>query len=351
MTRQGRIKSKASVIKHSSKSIACGAVGLALLAWQARADDSYDPSWTKNFRLGALTGLGIKGQVKLRGSFSANGNNPAAGIYDDGYVRTEGPGNDSGLTSYWGYENATQVSGGNLTFHSASSFTANGSSSLDQDFSVGAELAYGGVIKQWERLRLGWEFGFGYLPISMKSSGSTPGSVSLNTYNYNLDGIIILGSSWHGQPNSDGPLLDSTVDSTSSSSAPGTVKMGGTLDADFFTFRLGPTLFYDVSSRFGLSGGIGPAFGILSETYQFNEKITYGSGSTAQAKGSFGNTDFVYGGYINLLGTVHVEPNGDLYMGVQYMPMSSSKFGKGGREASLDLSGQVYFTLGVSWIF
>src|SRR4051812_15285073 len=102
MKRQRGIMSKSLVINQSSVCGACGLVGLALLASHARAEEPYDPSWTKNFRVGALTGLGIKGQIKLRGSLGGSGNNPANGTYDDGYVRGDATGNAGGQTSNWG---------------------------------------------------------------------------------------------------------------------------------------------------------------------------------------------------------------------------------------------------------
>jgi len=59
----------------------------------------------------------------------------------------------------------------------------------------------------------------------------------------------------------------------------------------------------------------------------------------------------VYGGYINVMATYHAEENGDIYLGVQYMPLGSSSLSRGGREASIDLEGQVYISLGVNWLF
>lgn len=344
--------SKLRFINGDLKCVACGLVGLALLVRQAQAESPYEPDWTKNFRVGALTGLGIKGQIKLRGSFAVNSSDPSAGIYDDGYVRTDDTGNPN-YTSFWGYENASQYSGGNLQMHSASAFTANGSGRLEQEFTVGVELAYGNNLRQWGRTRLGWEFGFGYLPISLKSAGSTsiPGSVTRTTYNFSTGTIIMPDAPYHGGSSGEGPNINPVSTSSSSTNTLGSISDLGELDATLFTFRLGPTLFYDLSPRFGLAGGIGPAVGILAETCRFNELITFGDGTTARARGSFSTTDIVYGAYINLIVTYHAEENGDLFLGVQYMPMSGSTFSEGGREVSLDLSGQVYFTLGVNWIF
>jgi len=354
---------KPPVINRTTACGACGIVGLALLAGQARgqSDSPYDPGWTKNFRLGALTGLGIKGQIKLRGSLTVNGNNPGPintpGVnhnYDDGYVRVDDTDNAGGYTSNWGYENASQYDSGTglLSMHSASSVNATGSHDLENQFSVGAELAYGQVLKQWSRTRLGWEFGFGYLPITLESSGSPiAGTVNRSTYTFQAGSIIIPSAPYHGGPSGLGPTIRDVASAGSSTNINATISDLGTLEADLFTFRLGPTFFYDLSSRFGLSASVGPAVGLISEELKFNSLLTYADNTTGRVRGRFSDTDIVYGGYLSLMGTVHVEENGDLYLGVQYMPMSSSSFSKGGREATIDLSGQVYISLGVSWIF
>lgn len=329
-------------------------IGLAFAA--GRAEAQYDPGWTKNFRIGALTGLGVKGQIKLRGAFNANGSNPDTGIYDDGYVRTDDTGNAGGLTSFWGYESGSQYDAGtkSLQMHSASAFTAAGSTQLDQQFTAGLEVAYGNKLRQWGRTSLGWEFGFGYLPVTLKSasSGTFNGSVINRTYNFDATGIISMpGFPYNGGSSGIGALLGSTPTSITTNIVSGTVQETGTLEASFFTFRLGPTLFYDLSPHFGLAGGIGPAFGIVTETFHYNELISSGTGTPARTRGSLSATEVVYGAYLNVIATYHADENGDVYLGVQYMPMSGTTFSDGGREASLNLTGQFYFTLGVNWTF
>ncbi|MGD0349064.1 MAG: hypothetical protein ABSB84_01950 [Verrucomicrobiota bacterium] len=45
--------------------------------------------------------------------------------YDDGYVYVDSIGDSFGYTSYWGYQNASQIQGDFLVFHSESSLDAN----------------------------------------------------------------------------------------------------------------------------------------------------------------------------------------------------------------------------------
>lgn len=342
-----------------SRNWLCGLAGLALFASHAHAQ--YDPEWTKNFRLGALTGLGIKGHIKLRGEFGVNGSSSpgATGVsgvdhvYDDGYVRVDDTGNAQGYTSYWGYENASQYDSGSQTLlmHSSSSFSADGGGKLESDISVGFELAYGQNIKQWNRVRLGWEFGFGYLPVSLKERSSIAATVNRSTFSFNVGDIVMPTAPFNGGSSGIGSTIHDVATEVSSETVDATLVGSRSLDVSLYLFRLGPTLFYDLHPRVGLSGGIGPAIGIASQTCTFNESLIFADNSAAQNVGEFGKTSVVYGAYINFIATFHVEEQGDLYLGVQYMPMSGSTFSNSGREAHLDLGGQVYFSLGVNWIF
>lgn len=326
-----------------------------LTLFAAHAHAQYDPDWTKNFRVGALTGIGIKGNIKLRGQTALNNGNTTPGVYDDGYVRTDDTGNAQGYTSYWGYENAGQydASSQTLSLHRSSSFTAEGNHDLDQEFSVGFELAYGQNLKQWGRTRLGWEFGFGLLPISLQDKSSSPisGDAARTTYIFSTGGIIMPTAPYHGGPSGIGPTIHDAITGMETNSAPGTLMDLGELEATLFTFRLGPTLFYDLNEHIGLSASAGPAVGFATQTCRFNSLITFDDGTTTRDRGSFSATDMIYGGYISFVATYHADVNGDVYIGVQYMPMSGTSFSNGTRSASLDLAGQVYFSLGVNWIF
>ncbi|MEY4385501.1 MAG: hypothetical protein RLY20_784 [Verrucomicrobiota bacterium] len=342
----------------SSKGTCLGLLGLAVFAGVAHAQ--YDPSWTKNFRVGALTGLGMKGQVKLRGTFSVNGTDPGATgvsgvnhVYDDGYVKVDDTGNAGGYTSFWGYESASQYDAGthSLLMHSASSFSANGSGGLDQDFTVGAEIAYGNVLKQRDRMRLGWEAGLGWLPLSLKNSSSIAAIVNRATYSFDTGGIVLPSGPYNGGSSGIGSTIHDTATEVSNDTVPATLHNLGNLDGNLFTLRLGPTLFYDVSRTVGIQGSLGPAVGFVSANFNYNEQLRFGDGTTANVRGHFSNSDFVFGAYINLLATFHVDDNGDLFLGAQYIPLSSSEFSKDGRSVSLNFTGQIYFTFGVNWIF
>src|SRR5439155_26993787 len=154
--------------------------GTALLAGSATAADD----WTRNFRIGMTLGLNVHADFKMGGTFALSGKDPGPmGVsganheFDDGYVRVDETGNAQGLTSYWGYQNVSQYDAGaqTLTFHTATSLCTTGTSVQRDDTPyIGFDMAYGGHITRWGRARVGWEFGVGILPISIKDTRNLP---------------------------------------------------------------------------------------------------------------------------------------------------------------------------------
>ena len=117
---------------------------------------------------------------------------------------------------------------------------------------------------------------------------------------------------------------------------PAVIGETGSLDASLFTFRLGPTLFYDVSPHFGLTGGIGPAFGFITEVIPLRRTRFHRHRHSVTHKGQVQQHRPRLWRICELAATYHAEDSGDIYIGVQYMPMTGSTFSKDGREASVN---------------
>ena len=313
--------------------------------------------WTRHFRIGALVGMNISANFTRNGAFEISGNNPSQGNFDDGYVRTDNTGNAFGQTGYWGYDSASQLNGSSLTMHAASSFSTS-SSSKESGVFPGFEMAYGGNLWYWRHARVGWEGGFGLLPISISEDQSSPASVTELSYTFDTGGIVVPGAPYQGGFNRFGeptiPVPNVITPSGTNSISNGTVSGKQTLDVMLYTLRLGPTFYWDLSEHVSLSLGAGPAVGLVSGDYKYNETISYISGSTtinAANSGKISGTDFIYGGYANATVVCHVTDHGDIYAGVQFMPMSNATISGGGRSGRLNLGGQVYFTVGINWPF
>ena len=213
-------------------------------------------------------------------------------------------------------------------------------------------MAYGDNLWYWKHARVGWEFGFGLLPINI-STTSPRRQLSTSRLILSIPVASSCRSAPYQGPSGSGPVNRPFPTNFTSSSATipnGTVTGTQTLDVMLYTLRLGPTLYWDLTEHVGLSLGAGPAVGLVSGDYKYDEIITANNVS-AHNSGKIGGTDFVYGGYVNATVMYHVVDNGDIYAGMQFMPMSDATISGGGREGRLNLGGQVYFTVGINWPF
>ena len=317
-------------------------------------DTLQDADWTRHFNIGALAGFNIRGRFSLNGTMNISGHNPAAGVFDDGYVIPDA-GSSSGYTSDWGYQSASQynAASGNLVMHSAATYTAatpanaNHANGLDAGF----ELTYGDTDFKWGRAKVGWEFGFGLLPVKLTDNTTIPVTVSQNSYTFNTGGGPINDAPYNGGPNQfNGQLLGTNYTKGVSSTQNGQVTGTRTLDSLLYTIRLGPTMYWDLNRKMGLFLSAGPVVGLAQNRLSYNETITY-NGSTAVNSGSYRSLSLVYGGYVGAVLTYHAPENADLFIGAQYMPLTSATVSGGGREARLQLSGAVYVSAGVNWSF
>ncbi len=306
--------------------------------------------WTRHFRIGALVGLNISANFSRSGTFDISGNDPSSGIFDDGYVRVDNTGNLGGGTTYWGYRRASQLNGSELTMTAASSFSTT-SSSKESGVFPGFDMAYGDNLWYWKHARVGWELGFDLLPVSITENQSAPATVTQFAYVYNVGSVTIPQAPYSGNPSGSSAMIPDTASITNESFQTGTVNGKQTLDVMLYTLRLGPTFYWDLSEHVSLSLGAGPVVGLVSGDYKYDETITAGGINDAHNSGKIGGTDLIYGGYVNATVLCHVTDNGDIYAGVQYMPMSNATISGGGREGRLNLGGQVYFTIGVNWPF
>lgn len=299
-----------------------------------------------------MVALNVSANFSMTGPINTSG--PLQGIFNDGYVRSDGTGPNTG---YWGYNNSSQYNAANqtLSMHATSSYSPTSGASVQENGSAfpGFDMAYGGNIFAWGSARVGWELGFGLLPISITDNHSMSASASQSTYIYNTRGIDMPGAPYQGTLGGAGepiiPVQPSQI-ITGPPQTGGTITGSRTLDVTLYSVRLGPSVYWDLNQYLGVSAGAGPAVGIVSGNYSFNETITVNSFST-QSSGQIDATDVVYGGYVNASLMYHVVPNGDFYVGVQYMSLGDATISGSGREGTLNLGGQVYISAGINWPF
>jgi len=333
-------------------------IGLACCTAQAPAQ--YNPDWMNQIRIGPMVAFNISADFSMRGQFGISGSQPGpAGVpkadhfYDDGYVRVDQTGNAQGYTSFWGYNDPAQNAGGNqLLMHSATSFSTSQSAKESDDPYVGFELGYGASPWRWGQTRVGFEFGFGFLPIDIKDDRPAAGSFSRTTYAFDTGGIVLPTAPYNGGPSGIGPTIqDIATVVGSDNNVPGTISGSRSLDVTLLTLRLGPSFYWDLGQRFGLSVGAGGALGIVPGDLKYDEVLVLSDGSSSHNQGKVSSTQITYGGYVGATLTYHAVAHGDIYLAAQFMPMASTTFEGQGRQARLNLDGQIYISAGLNWPF
>jgi hypothetical protein len=320
---------------------------------------SQSGNWSSHLSLGAAVGLNISAKFNESGMFNLPGSGLANGVYDDGYVHLDNSG-DTQYTSNWGYQNALQLqntpTGQQVVMHNTTSYqTANSTSQVNGGPFPGFDLDYGGSLHQWQNFRIGWDLGFDLMPMSFTDQATMTATVNQSAYTFNVPANLIVPGAppYQGSASGNGPLLSAGASSATNSVTTGSVSGTRSLNAILYGLRLGPTLYWDISRNWSVSLGAGPAMGIVSGEYKYNEVVTTGN-SSAPSSGSFNRLDVVYGGDINATLFYHTSDSAravDLYLSAQFMSLGSANFNQGGRNASLDLSGQVYISAGVNWPF
>jgi len=316
---------------------------------------SEDDDWTRHFRIGAMVGLNISANFNLKNAVTFPSQ---IGNYADGYVH---PSRNGPYTTDWGYNNSSQYDAASHTLymHQNTSFQSSSGTSSDSGSSafVGFDMAYGGNLWDWGHAKIGWDLGFGWLPINIKENLSLLGNVNQNLLGFDtsrIDGIPSVPfppAGYRGGPGGTAAIPGNPVSNVPIATPPtGSLNGTRTLDVNLYTLRLGPSVYWDLNQYLGLSASAGPAVGIVSGNLQYNETIATTAGANTY-NGRISTTDVVYGGYVNASLMYHLVENGDLYVGVQYMSLGDATLSGSGRGAQLNLGGQLYISAGINWPF
>lgn len=317
-------------------------------------------SWSRHFRIGALVGFNLQAHFSTSGQLTlpqGNPGTPGGGQnhdYDDGYVRVDATGNSGNLTWNWGYDSAAQLQGNQLAFHSVQSYDTTGTSSsatVDSGAQIGFDAAYGGTLTRLAGGTLGWEVGFGFLPSKITENQSLSANVTRLVHTYDTGGIQLPQAPYQGSYEGPGPTISDQAVETVTALAGVPLNSSQTLDVTLYNLRLGPTLQWELHPRVAVVVSAGAAIGVVTGDLKYHDTLQFADGTTADNQGESGDTQFIYGGYVSGTLLCHLVKNGDLYLGLQYLPMSSATFSGSGREAKLDLTGGLYLSAGVNWPF
>lgn len=334
------------------------ALGIAAGTGSVLGDDD---NWTRNFRLGAVMSINIDARFSLAGISGVAGHAPGpAGVkgvdhvYDDGFVRVDQTGNAGGLTSLWGYTSSSQYDSAahTLTFHNTQSYSAAENSQIQNPASFGLDLAYGGQFASLLGGAVGWESGFGWMPISIQDAHPVQAVFDRVVQSFDTGTILLPQAPYNGGAGGQGPLVHDLA-----TALPNQAAIGGTitgtrkLELTLFVIRLGPTLHWELLHWLGASIGAGGAVGVVDGSYRLNETLNFADGSTTTSSARYGKTATVLSGYASATLYFHLDSKADLYLGAQYLPLGRETFGFGASQAELNLGSNVQIMGGINWPF
>lgn len=219
--------------------------------------------------------------------------------YDDGYVRTDGSTDIDGYTTHWGYQNAGQVDGDNLSFHATGfqsvrgdTFNRSSAPSVDRrEQGIAPIIEFDGHYKhEIAGLRAGFSASLIWSPVKMNRQWNdfNLGQVR-NDYRhdwtdvYNLGGFsdLVPPAPYSGTADTPGFVLENMPDVRAlnsvligSENATLTNSVSTRFSADHTTLSFGPTLGKQLTPDLIVEAGMGISLHWLHWSASQNEKLT-----------------------------------------------------------------------------
>lgn len=325
------------------------------------AQSRNDQDNPNRFSLAARFGFNFKADFSSSGGGTPSSSNPGpatgGGVnrtYDDGVVGVDSSGNDGGQTWNWGYQNAGQVVGNTMEFHSTQTTSPSAINGAEDDPQYGLELTYQRVLGQLGsqgKARWGLEAAFSYMDLDIRANQTAQavGTAQI-TDTYALNGVLPPAAPYNGSFAGPGPLLgDSPTRAGGSASA--TLAGRDELSGQVFGIRLGPFAEWDLGKRWtvGLSGGL--ALAPASLDYRFTETTTPTGGSPATLTGSGSKTELLYGAYVSGVLDFAICERWGLFGGVQFQHLNDLEQTVASHTARLDSGATVFGLFGVRFKF
>lgn len=285
--------------------------------------------------------------------------------YDNGYVYPDAGTANSGLTHYWGYQDASQLPGNGtiLMQRSTSQGASPGFSSGDRrdDVLPGMELTYNRELGRIRKLHWGLEAAFNYMNVNindrqpLRGRATVATSVLTDAYPLLVPENLMPPAPYTGRKNVPAVVIGASPTSSSTAmeqdSVTETVRGTRHFDADIFGFRLGPYLEMPLGGKVtaALSGGLSLA--AVTSDFSFTETIEAGSVILPTRRGAGSHSDLLVGGYVEGNVSYALTQSAGLFAGVQFQDLGRYAQSVNRREAVLDLSRSIFATLGFSYSF
>jgi hypothetical protein len=308
------------------------------------------------FGLSYRAGFSISARFKNVGGYAAQ-SNPGAAIagidhtYDDGYNRVD-TGTNSNATWFWGYENASQISGNTVTMTSSSAPGNGVSGERKDDPQHGVELTYNRELGHFEKWRWGVETALNYTDVVIGNNAPYLGPRKDVRHTYQNLGSVFPEAPYHGTFEGPGDLISTTPVEEIRFTANGARTTGNRqFDADIYGFRVGPYLELPLDDRWAVSLSGGLALLSVNSDFNFRETVTMADRPAQTRRGNGSNSDILPGGYIGGNFLYAVRENVNLFAGAQFQTAGTYSHKESGKEVEMDLGKSVFINLGVGFSF
>jgi hypothetical protein len=304
-------------------------------------------------------GLNIKGTFQNLGGLANSPNpGPATGgvnhHYDDGYVDVDVTGNNHGGfqgTWNWGYQNAGQISGGNLLMH-GSSWGSGGSSTANTDGPApGMELIFGRELGRAKHARWGLDGTFGFTDVRIQDSSPVNAQQTLITDSYNLGGVIPPAPPYHGTVGGPGPIITDTPNRTTSAGTPAVITGPRELNAQLYSFKVGPYAEVPLSERLALQFRGGLALVEVVSQFSYNETTSIVVPGTGPPSANGSHNGLQVGGYAAANIAFAFNDSASIFAGGQFQDVGEYTQNLNGRKAVLNLTRSIFVAIGFSYSY
>jgi len=276
-------------------------------------------------------------------------------VYDDGYSLVDVYGNAGGYTSYYGYQNASQVQGNALVMHATTATVGAGPSDINGDPQHGLQFTYGRQLGRHDQFRWGLEAGFGFTDVTIHDNQTVAGDYTTTSDSYSLvnplGGVITpVQTGLYSAPTNQ-PVIHAGPSRTETPLA-GADQFD--LHADVFSWRLGPYFQVPVIKQrlaFSLSGGV--ALYYVNTQFSFQESVSRSAVGLSPLlnSGSGSHNDLLVGGYVGGNLYLRLTRSVDLFTGVQYTKVGNASNVQSGKQAQIDFGNSLFVNLGLSYKF
>lgn len=268
---------------------------------------------------------------------------------------------DPSQTRSWGYNDAAQVSGGNISMNTYSSVAEGATiSSEDDSLAGGFEMQLTKVLFQVNRrVEVGLMGSFGLTDIGIKSSGRVAATLNTRTDTYSLPGATVPAAPYAGPTAEDfddgmGNITPSGLEtttplsqepiSTSNSASAGAATVNGSWEVSgaYTSFRLGPVVYTRFNEMFQASLSAGVSGHFAGTRFEYREQLVELPtlvNNTVENSNEDDITEFLFGYFVEANIESWLNDTTGFFLGVHYEEVGDYEQKLDGRIAKIDLGG------------